>query len=137
MRKVFNDAEIFQILESSPPEIGQADEMLCSAGTVDGMFKPGIFRDLVAKGLLQSRTIAAADARFVLFFSINPLGWLVVEGCAAINRSPVKIIYAGIDALARKLGCKAIQAVTMLKGLYRESIKAGYKPAGVLIFKYA
>ena len=138
-RRVITSTETFSLLESTADELVRAQEALSPAmeTAFDGLLSAAKFVDLVKEGKLQTATIAIeGKPSCILFFQVNPsLGWLYIEGAAAIERTPIHRIFEGVDALAGELKSKAVVFVTKYSALLRAALDRGYNNAGVVMFK--
>lgn len=134
------DSQMLSIIESTDEELSAAETQLGElAGDVfDGLYEPGLYSRLVRAGNFQASTVRVeGEPKFVLIHTRTPLGWLTVEGVAALRPCSVKLIYDAVDALARKLDCKVIQVVTKLSGMFRMALRSGYHTTGIILFKNA
>lgn len=141
-RRFITETEMFSILESTSDELQlvgpKLDEMAAEV-LGGGAYEPGTYVRLVEEGFYSSATIEdpAGRTQFILIFSRSPLNWLFIEAVASIQRSSLKQIFAAVDELGRHYGCKVIQCVTKLGGMFRYSLTQGYRSAGVIILKNA
>ncbi|MGD0744138.1 MAG: hypothetical protein ABSA45_03190 [Verrucomicrobiota bacterium] len=139
-RRLITETETLSLLESTGPELQAADEILVPVGGVllDGLLQAGTFVKLVKHDQLKSATLAIeGEPACVLFYSTNGLGWLTIEGAAALKPSPLKTIFRGVDALAKHLSAPVVVLVTRFAALMRAATSAGYKPGGVILMKGA
>lgn len=138
-RRLITETQLFAILESNDSELQQAEaELGAIAGKIlDGIYEPGMFTRLVKAGAFQASTVQVNDApAFVMIYSRNAIGWLIVEGVAALGKSSFKFVFDAGDALARHFAAPTIMWVTRLASLYRYGSSQGYKPLGLIMCKH-
>jgi len=135
---MLTETELLSIVESSDPELLAAEEKLGAiAGQIlDGIYEPGMFTQLVKSGAFQASTVLVDQKpAFVLIHTRNGLGWLIVEGVAALGNASLKTLHDALDALARHYKAPTILFVTRLSSLFRYGSKHGYKSMGVIMAK--
>ena len=71
----------------------------------------------------------------MIIYSRSKLGWLYIEAIASLKKSSLKMMFSAVDELAGNYGCKVIQFVTKLSGMFRFSLGQGYKPVGAILLK--
>jgi hypothetical protein len=137
-RRLITETQLFSILESNEDELLQAEaELGTIAGKIlDGIYEPGMFARLVKAGAFQASTINVDDKpAFVMVHSRNALGWLIVEGVAALGKDSLQFVFDAGDALAKHFAAPTILWVTRLASLFRFGSRQGYKPMGVIMCK--
>lgn len=137
-RRIILATEMFSLLESTDDELHQADEILVpvARAVMDGLLPAGTFCDLVKAGKLQSATVATNEKPVcVLFFSLNGLNWLTIEGTAALATSKLSLIFAAVEALAEKFGSPMKVFVTKFSAIFYKGLKEGYVNGGAILMQ--
>jgi hypothetical protein len=134
------DSELFSIFESTPEEVAAAEDHIGDlARTIfDGIYQPDTYKQLVQQRRLVASTVVLRGElkpAFVLFHTITPLGWLTIEGAAALKPSSIPLMYDTVDRLAEFYGCPVTQVITKLAGMLRVAKRRGYKTTGVILHK--
>ena len=136
-RTVLTETDLLSIVESTEAELLKAANALdaTSKNILDGAFDPGAFDKLVKAGTLKASTVLDQDKEpaYVIIHTLNPLGWLMVEGAVKIGEGSLDTLFEGGYALARHLGSSHVQFVTKLRALYEYAREHEFKSLGVIL----